>query len=125
MISGYHLGVNEEGITMQKFSRQAAMRAFLTVAATGLLAAGAPAAAQQSAESMRYGAANPPPFEVVDADGNGVITPDEVHLVGVPFTMLDRDGSGTVSRVEYMNSTARYAIPENDVLGLNVQANKQ
>ena len=109
---------------MKRHTYETAIRGVLALVTAGLLTAGGSVAAQQEGASStpRYGASNPPPFEVADVNGNGVIEPNEVSSVGVPFSMLDRDGSGTVSRVEYMNSTAQYAVPDGDELNPNQQA---
>lgn len=108
---------------MQRHAHETAIRRLAALAAAGLLMAGGFAVAQADTWGPpRYGAANPPPFEVVDADGNGVIEPHEATVVGVPFTMLDRDGNGTVSRAEYMTSTAHYPASESDLQTLNQQA---
>lgn len=111
---------------MQRRLHETAIRGLLAFMAAGLMLAGGIAGAQQDVASAapRYGAANPPPFEVADADGNGVIEPHEVGLVGVPFTLLDRDGNGYVSRAEYMSGTAQYAMPETDTLNPGQQASK-
>lgn len=62
-----------------------------------------------------YGASNPPPFSEADANGDYLISPEEIIAFGIPFSDLDQNKDGNVTRDEYLTGTALYGAHDSQI----------